>query len=183
MVIFLLFNWPTISLEDRSDKLAVENAESGLVRDNTYHLAFFVSCGSYYYFFCVSSERLEEAYDKLLYDIKPKLTGLKTDENENLWGNGVFTNPWVNSLELQEILRVSCNEILMDIAILSNTLNSLENLEINTYSFILYSNEFIGYFINLIYALGLIMLIFLYLLRKKIPHMNLGFISILLKLM
>nr|MDO8085426.1 hypothetical protein [Candidatus Sigynarchaeum springense] len=29
------------------------------------------------------------AYDKLLHDIKPKLTGLKTDENGVPWGT-----PW-----------------------------------------------------------------------------------------
>nr|MDO8110286.1 hypothetical protein [Candidatus Sigynarchaeota archaeon] len=38
-------------------------------------------------------DNYNQAYEKLLHDIKPKLTGLKTDENENPWGNGMFSNP------------------------------------------------------------------------------------------
>lgn len=57
----------------------------------------------------VSLNNLEDAYDKLLHDIKPKLTGLKTDENEEEWGNGTFKNPWVIcDLGFQEY----CNVIL-----------------------------------------------------------------------
>ncbi|MFX1325653.1 MAG: hypothetical protein ACFE8N_11900 [Promethearchaeota archaeon] len=37
----------------------------------------------------ISENSFEEAYDKLLHDIKPKLTGLKTDENELPYGNGI----------------------------------------------------------------------------------------------
>lgn len=38
-----------------------------------------------------------EAYDKLLHDIKPKLTGLKMDENNISYGNTDFKNAWVCS--------------------------------------------------------------------------------------
>jgi len=66
----------------------------------------------------ISSNDFEDAYNKLLHDIKPKLTGLKTDEYENLWGNGVFNNPWVISSDLNEEFRLNCNQILTHIAIL-----------------------------------------------------------------
>jgi hypothetical protein len=59
-----------------------------------------------------------DAYNKMLHDIKTKLTGLKTDENENPWGNGVFTNPWVENNDFQESLRLDCNELLLLIQIL-----------------------------------------------------------------
>ena len=59
-------------------------------------------------------------YNKLLHDIKPRLTGLKTDENENPWGNGVFINPWVIDKIKQEVFRVECNAILKHIQIISN---------------------------------------------------------------
>ena len=59
-----------------------------------------------------------DAYNKLLHDIKPKLTGLKTDENGNPWGNGVFNNPWVEDNNFQEELLVECNELLLFIQIL-----------------------------------------------------------------
>ncbi|MFX1502690.1 MAG: hypothetical protein ACFFDH_17145 [Promethearchaeota archaeon] len=60
----------------------------------------------------LSENNLGDLYDKLLHDIKPKLTGLKTDENEDPWGNGVFNNPWVICPDLQEEFRILCNEIL-----------------------------------------------------------------------
>ncbi|MCK4779218.1 MAG: hypothetical protein KAT57_03475 [Candidatus Lokiarchaeota archaeon] len=60
----------------------------------------------------VSDDNLEDVYNKLLHEIKPKLTGLKTDENEEAWGNGVFKNPWVICPTLQEELRLICNDIL-----------------------------------------------------------------------
>ena len=60
----------------------------------------------------VSSNNFEDAYNKLLHDIKPKLTGLKTDENEDPWGNEEFENPWVVCDELNEEFRIDCNEIL-----------------------------------------------------------------------
>ena len=72
----------------------------------------------------ISANELEEAYDKLLHDIKPKLTGLKTNENEEIWGNGVFKNPWVISSELNEELRVDCNDILSSIQIMINNSDS-----------------------------------------------------------
>ena len=43
----------------------------------------------------VLSDVFEAAYSKLLHDIKPLLTGLKTDENNMDWGNGILKNAWV----------------------------------------------------------------------------------------
>ncbi len=40
-----------------------------------------------------------EVYDKLLHDVKPKLTGLKVDENGNTFGDGTFKNQWINNFE------------------------------------------------------------------------------------
>lgn len=69
----------------------------------------------------ISCHDFECAYNKFLHDIKPKLTGLKTNENEEPWGNGVFKNPWVTDAGLNEEFRLDCNEILSDIIILMNT--------------------------------------------------------------
>lgn len=55
---------------------------------------------------------ISEAYDKFLHDIKPKLTGLKEDENGELYGNGVFKKPWVITLELQAEFDSLIDEIL-----------------------------------------------------------------------
>ena len=60
----------------------------------------------------VCLNNLEGAYDKLLHDIKPKLTGLKTDENEEEWGNGVCNNPWVICDDYNLDFQIDCNEIL-----------------------------------------------------------------------
>jgi hypothetical protein len=60
----------------------------------------------------ISELNLEDLYDKILHDIKPKLTGLKTDENEDPWGNGVFKNPCVICPDLQEEFRLLCNDLL-----------------------------------------------------------------------
>ncbi len=60
----------------------------------------------------INGLNLEDLYDKVLHDIKPKLTGLKTDENEDAWGNGVYNNPWVICPELQGEFRLLCNDIL-----------------------------------------------------------------------
>nr|MDO8114878.1 hypothetical protein [Candidatus Sigynarchaeota archaeon] len=35
------------------------------------------------------------AHDILLFVIKPRLTGLQTDENGLPWGDGIFDNPWI----------------------------------------------------------------------------------------
>ena len=67
-----------------------------------------------------------DAYSKFLHDIKPKLTGLKTDENGIPWGNGVFNNPWVDSDDFQEALRLDCNVLLLNIQILMSV-----NLNVN----------------------------------------------------
>ena len=53
-----------------------------------------------------------DAYDKMLHDIKPKLTGLKPDENEDSWTTRGFKQPWIISSELNEEFRVQCNIIL-----------------------------------------------------------------------
>jgi len=66
----------------------------------------------------ITINEFEEAYDKLLHDIKPKLTGLKTDENEEPWGGGIFNNPWVTCPELQEIFKLDCNRILAHLIVL-----------------------------------------------------------------
>ncbi|MFX1488437.1 MAG: chitobiase/beta-hexosaminidase C-terminal domain-containing protein [Promethearchaeota archaeon] len=66
----------------------------------------------------VFSNELAEAYDKLLHDIKPKLTGLKTDENEVPWGNGIFKNPWVTCADFQETFCLHCNSILSHLSVL-----------------------------------------------------------------
>lgn len=63
----------------------------------------------------ITEENFEEAYDKLLHDIKPKLTGLKQDEHGDPWGNGVFEKAWVTCEELQVSFEEECNLILSQI--------------------------------------------------------------------
>jgi hypothetical protein len=67
----------------------------------------------------IDAEEYQDVYDKLLHDVKPKLTGLKTDETETAWNggkkSGIFENPWVTCPEQQEILRVSCNNLLVEL--------------------------------------------------------------------
>ena len=63
----------------------------------------------------IELENFEDAYDKLLHDIKPKLTGLKTDEQEESWGNGVYDQAWVTCESLREEYRILCNLILAEI--------------------------------------------------------------------
>lgn len=60
----------------------------------------------------------EDAYNKLLRDIKPKLTGLKTDEEETPWDGGIYKKPWIIDEDQQEILRMACNLLLTDIRFL-----------------------------------------------------------------
>ncbi|MCP4762193.1 MAG: hypothetical protein GY870_10455 [archaeon] len=71
------------------------------------------------YTFLIFNE-YDGAYSKFLHDIKPKLTGLKTDENEIEWGNGIFENPWINDESFQEELCLDCNEIMSYIKILAS---------------------------------------------------------------
>ncbi|MFW9864730.1 MAG: hypothetical protein ACFFEN_01400 [Candidatus Thorarchaeota archaeon] len=59
-----------------------------------------------------------EAYDMLLHDIKPKLTGNKTDESEIPWDGGIFKNPWIIDPTQQLIFKNICNLLLNDIKIL-----------------------------------------------------------------
>ncbi|MFX0022436.1 MAG: hypothetical protein ACFE9S_08910 [Candidatus Hermodarchaeota archaeon] len=67
----------------------------------------------------IDEENFEDAYDKLLHDIKPKLTGLKKDEHGIAWGNGVHVQPWVICPDLQQSLCVECDHILSQINPLS----------------------------------------------------------------
>ena len=64
----------------------------------------------------VNSLNYEEAYDKLLHDIKPFLTGLKVDENGIEFGNGTFKNSWVTGDDFVDF----CDQILADLQILTN---------------------------------------------------------------
>jgi len=61
-------------------------------------------------------DNYNQVYEKLLHDIKPKLTGLKTDEHENPWGNGMFSNPWIVDPLLREYFRLWSNSILSAIS-------------------------------------------------------------------
>ncbi|MFW9822524.1 MAG: hypothetical protein ACFFE4_06295 [Candidatus Thorarchaeota archaeon] len=56
-----------------------------------------------------------EAYDRLLREIKPKLTGLKTNEEEIPWDGGIYNDPWIIIELYQEILQYTCNQLLIDI--------------------------------------------------------------------
>ncbi len=53
----------------------------------------------------------------MLHDIKPKLTGLKTDENEVPWGN---LGPWIVSEELNDVFKLECNDLLSQIKTLKH---------------------------------------------------------------
>lgn len=64
----------------------------------------------------ISQELFEEAYNKMLHDIKPKLTALKTDEDEIPWGNGTFKQAWLVCEYLRDEFQVDCNAILNDLA-------------------------------------------------------------------
>jgi len=55
------------------------------------------------------------AYDELLHDIKPKLTGLKTTEKELPWNHGIYKHPWVIDPPIQALLRAQCNKLLCEI--------------------------------------------------------------------
>lgn len=90
----------------------------------------------------IGDENYERAYKKFHYDIKPKLTGLITDENEEprdndiwrkcwgrygfknywnkfrcrrFWGKWAFRFCWVTCADLREELRIDCNTILSHI--------------------------------------------------------------------
>ncbi|MBN2157287.1 MAG: hypothetical protein JW776_14675 [Candidatus Lokiarchaeota archaeon] len=57
-----------------------------------------------------------EAYDKLLHDIKPKLTSLKSDENGVIFGNGIFNNYWY----LGDNFLQNCDNLLIHLQVLIN---------------------------------------------------------------
>ena len=63
----------------------------------------------------IIEENFEEAYNKLLHDIKPKLTGLKQNEHGEPWGNGVYEKAWVTYDELRVTFEEECNLILSQI--------------------------------------------------------------------
>ena len=67
----------------------------------------------------IIEENFEEAYNKLLHDIKPKLTGLKQNEHGEPWGNGVYKEAWVICDELRVSFEEECNLILSQINPLS----------------------------------------------------------------
>lgn len=65
----------------------------------------------------IEEEDYADAYDKMLHDIKPKLTGLKTDENEEPWSRCRWNKlwpwlAWVKCVDLREEFRLKCNSIL-----------------------------------------------------------------------
>nr|MDO8113319.1 hypothetical protein [Candidatus Sigynarchaeota archaeon] len=78
--------------------------KKGAMLEKINELAVLINAGNY-----------SLAYEKLLTDIKPKLTGLMTDENETPWGNGVFKNPWVKDALLQARFLCGCNIILHEL--------------------------------------------------------------------
>jgi hypothetical protein len=55
------------------------------------------------------------AYALLLYDIKPLLTGRKTNEHEVPWTNCTFVIPLVTGAVLQEQFRLWANDLLQDL--------------------------------------------------------------------
>ncbi len=65
--------------------------------------------------YLISQGFFEEAYNKMLHDIKPKLTALKTDEDEIPWGNGTFKQAWVVCEYLRDEFQDDCNAILNDL--------------------------------------------------------------------
>ncbi|MFX1506809.1 MAG: hypothetical protein ACFFDC_11965 [Promethearchaeota archaeon] len=64
----------------------------------------------------VNSMNFLEAYDKLLHDIKPILTGLKVDETGLEFGNGTFKNAWFTGDNYVDI----CDLLLTHFQILIN---------------------------------------------------------------
>lgn len=58
------------------------------------------------------AEEYEEIYDKILHDVKPKLTGLKEDDDGTPYGNGVFENAWITNPDLLTEFEDAINEIL-----------------------------------------------------------------------
>ncbi len=60
----------------------------------------------------IEEENFKEAYNKLLHDIKPKLTGLKQDEHGIPWGNGVYDQAWVTCSNLRANFIIECDLIL-----------------------------------------------------------------------
>ena len=69
------------------------------------------------------------AYEKLLRDIKPKLTGLKTDENEQPFDNGIMKHPWVIDALYQATFRSGCNLILQELKNLDPILSLVNQIK------------------------------------------------------
>jgi hypothetical protein len=59
----------------------------------------------------VETGNFNGAYNDLLHDIKPKLSGVKADENNECWGNGVAKS-WVTDEVLNLDFANQCNTIM-----------------------------------------------------------------------
>ncbi len=117
----------------------------------------------------IAENLFEDAYHKLLHDIKPKLTGLKTDENENPFGNGLFKSPWVINDNFQKELRLLCNELLKYTNTIIETSQNLY-FEANNYRSltIIYTNGYSGTHLYSIFLLiGLISLLILNVINRR----------------
>jgi hypothetical protein len=60
----------------------------------------------------VTNCMFSDAYDKLLHDIKPKLTGLTDNENGIVFGNGIFKNAWILDGTLRQEFEVHIDAVL-----------------------------------------------------------------------
>jgi hypothetical protein len=69
----------------------------------------------------VIDKNYDEAYDKLLHSLKPKLTGLKTNEFEEPWASNKFFNSWVTCEALKEEFRITCNLLLSCLKFVDDT--------------------------------------------------------------
>nr|MDO8112626.1 hypothetical protein [Candidatus Sigynarchaeota archaeon] len=60
----------------------------------------------------VTNCQFQEAYNKLLNDIKPKITGLTDNENGVVFGNGIFKNAWILDGSLRQEFEVHIDAVL-----------------------------------------------------------------------
>ncbi len=66
----------------------------------------------------INNNEFSCAYSSLLHDIKPKLTGLKMDENGAIWGGLFYQNPWIINPGAQFQFCIQCDQILHHLKIL-----------------------------------------------------------------
>ncbi len=66
----------------------------------------------------IEAGKYAEGYYQLFHRIKPMLTGLRTNEDEVPWGDGIFANPWLIDPIMQEQYRLDLNALLRDISLL-----------------------------------------------------------------